>query len=426
MTDDPIDPLLSHLFREESGRLVASATRILGVARLDLAEDVVQDALAKAVREWRFKGLPENPGAWLQRVVRNRVLDVLRREASWSSKEDLIAAEIEGAASRSDSDAPHDGAPYDLLDDQLRMMFACCHPSLTPDSQVSLTLKALGGLSTAEIARAFLADERAIAQRIVRAKRTLGDARATFAIPAPNELPARLDGVLRVLYLIFNEGYQAHSGADPIRADLCEEAIRLVELLASHPVGDVARTHALAALLLFQASRLPARVDDDGNLFVLEEQDRSLWDRRLIDRAHRHLERAGRGEGVSTYHWEAAIAACHASAPEFARTDWRTIVECYDALSRMHDSPVIALNRAIAIAMLEGPARGIAEIERIREREGPRDDAHLFAALGKLHADLGDRERAAEFYEGALRESASDSTRRFLRSRIERLRARSD
>ncbi len=296
-------PLEARFLREESGRLVAALARRLGAMHLELAEDAAQDAIAKALHEWRFHGPPQNPSAWLRRVAFHRALDLLRRESRWRRLEGEIAAELGRSYGDGERGDPTGGcAASSSGGDELALLFACCHPALSPDSQVALILKTLGGLSVPEIAAAFLAGERAIAQRLVRAKRALAEARESFGVPADAEFPARLDAVLRALYLVFNEGYRSHGGAPPIRPDLCREAIRLGELLASHPSGNVSRVHALLALFAFQASRLPARVSDDGSLLRLEEQDRSLWDARLVDRAHEHLERAGRGGELTPIH----------------------------------------------------------------------------------------------------------------------------
>ena len=306
----------------------------------------------------------------------------------------------------------------EIADGQLRMMFACCHPALSRESQVALTLKTLGGLSVREIARAFLTDERATAQRLVRAKRTLREARVRFAVPAPDELPARLDAVLETLYLLFNEGYTAHAGDALTRAELCHEAIRLGEILVRHPAGDAPPAWALLALMLLQASRLPSRVDGRGDLLLLREQDRSRWDRALIRRGLQCLERAAAGDRASTYHLEAGIAACHAAAPSYEATDWRAVLDAYDGLLAQSGSPVVALNRAIAVAMVHGAAAGIAELERLRGLP-VLDSYHLLpAALGALHAEAGDAARAAACYREALGKTESEPERRFLERKL--------
>src|SRR5215203_1725825 len=272
--DTNVPQVVDHLFRHQAGQVVSTLTRILGPEHLDLAEDVVQETLIKALKVWPYQGIPDNPAAWIMRVAKNGALDALRRERTLLDKQDEIARLSEYSPVQEDNiDLDGDTA---LWDDQLGMMFMCCHPSLSRPARVALTLKTLGGFGVPEIARAFLAEETTIAQRLVRAKRTLREMRIPFEVPEPERLPERLDSVLEVLYLLFNEGYSAHSGAELVRQDLCAEAIRLTSLLVQHPAGDVPRVHALLALMLMQVSRLPARTDDAGNILLLREQDRSL------------------------------------------------------------------------------------------------------------------------------------------------------
>jgi len=295
--------LVDHLFRHQSGRLVSTLTRIFGPRRLDLAEEVVQDALLKALELWPFQGIPANPSAWLIQVAKNRALDAIRREASLAEK----IPELARAFPEQTMPEPH----HEFDDDQLSMMFLCCHPSLASELRVALTLKTVAGFSAREIARAFLAQETTIAQRLVRGKRQIREQRIDFEMPSGAELRARLDSVLEVLYLLFNEGYSAHQGESLLRADLCDEAIRLARLLAAHPASDLPKTHALLALLLLHASRLPARVNAEG-------------------------------EELTSYHLQAGIAAQHARAPSYDAIDWENITEQYDLLYQMDLSPVIA------------------------------------------------------------------------------------
>ncbi len=335
--------LVDHLFRQQAGQMVAWLTRIFGPAHLELAEEVVQDALLKALQQWPFSGVPDNPSGWLFKVARNGALDVLRRTAFLRERAPAIARELQ------ERESALDPIPPGITDDELRMVFMCCHPELPPDARVALSLKTVGGFSTAEIARAFLASESTIAQRIVRAKRTLREKRIAFELPGGTELTDRLDSVLEVIYLMFNEGYAAHAGEDLVRLDMCREAIRLGRTIAGATVGGPA-ADALVALMAFQASRLPARINEAGEMVRLEEQDRRLWDRELLGLGFGHLARSASGQRLTPYHVQAAIAAVHAAAPRAEDTDWPRMLTLYDDLLRLNPSPVVALNRAVALA----------------------------------------------------------------------------
>jgi len=403
--------VVDHLFRHQYGRMIATLTRIFGPRRLDLAEEVVEDALVKALEIWPFQGIPENPSAWLVQVAKNRALDAIRREASLAAKlPDLTRAFPEHANLAEVADQ--------FTDDQLSMMFLCCHPSLSRETRVALTLKAVAGFSVAEIARAFLAQETAIAQRLVRGKRQIHDQQIELEMPPAAELKARLDSVLEVLYLLFNEGYSAHEGESLLRRDLCEEAIRLVRLVASHPSTNTPKSHALLALLLLQASRLQARVSAEGELFLLRDQDRTLWDRGLIAEGLTHLERSAQGDDLSTYHLQAEIAAYHAAAPAYAGTDWQKITSLYDLLYELDPNPVIALNRAIALSRWKGPEAGIGALAAI-EHDPALARYHLLpTTLGELWSELGNKERAASYYRAALDDPCTEPERRLLQKRL--------
>jgi len=409
-----VDALVEHLFRHSAGRMVSSLARRLGSARLDLAEEAVQDALVRALHTWPYGGVPREPRAWLFQVAKHRALDLLRREASLRGKLEIIEGEPGSVLSL---DVAEDAA---VGDDELAMMFMCCHPLLPSLARIALTLKTVGGFSVEEIAAAFLAEPAAIAQRLVRAKRQIREQDIPIEIPRSDEVAARLESVLDVLYLFFNEGYSVHGGENLVRAELCGEAIRLAGILAGNRRTDLPPVHALLALMLLQASRLPARVDEAGDLLLLSEQDRARWDQGLIAEGLRHLDRASSGESMTAYHVEAAIAACHAVAPDEASTNWTYVLRLYGELLSLKPSPVVELNRAIALAMVEGPAAGIRAIESIQEHPVLARYYLLPAALGALCLRAGDTGRAADYYREALTRPSSTPERRFLEKQLER------
>jgi RNA polymerase sigma factor (sigma-70 family) len=407
--------LVDHLFRSRSGQMVAWLTRVFGPAHLDLAEEVVQDALLKALQQWPYSGVPDNPGGWLFRVARNGALDVLRRNASFRDRAREIAAELTRGG---DDEGPGDDA---IADDELRMVFMCCHPLLPPDSRVALSLKTVGGFSITEIARAFLSSEATIAQRLVRAKRLVREQQIDIALPRGSDLTDRLDSVLEVIYLLFNEGYSAHAGDELIRLDVCREALRLGVLVAESPEVSSPAAHALAALMAFQAARLPARQDEAGEIVLLEDQNRSLWDRSLVARGFAHFERSAEGPRMTAYHLQAAIAAIHAGAREPEQTRWRDILAHYDDLMTLQPSPIVALNRAVALARVEGPLEALAAIEPL-EHEPSLANYYLLPALkARLLSELGDHPAAADCYRQALERPCSEPERRFLLRRLHQL-----
>lgn len=409
--------LTEHLFREESGRLVATLTRHFGVEHLQLAEDVVQEAMIRALRVWAASGVPKNPSAWLTQVSKNLALDAIRRETSFRGKEEAIIAAFEHGP----GEGPEGEGGFEeseIRDDRLRLLFVCCHPHLPQEAQVALALKTLCGFSTLEIARAFLTTEASIAKRLTRAKQRLRDDQIPFEIPSGPELAARLESVLQTLYLLFNEGYKASGGDRLVREELCLEAIRLLSLLAEHPAGDTGPAHALLALMLFNAARLEARADAEGLLLRLEEQDRTKWNAEMIGRGLRHLQHSARGETLSRYHLQAGIAACHSTAPDFAVTDWPQILALYDRLLSLEETPVVALNRAIAVAQVHGPAKGLAALDAITD-PGPLDGYHLYHAVrGDFEARLGKNAAAAKHFARALELAETRSEQIFLEQRL--------
>jgi RNA polymerase sigma factor (sigma-70 family) len=412
-----VTELAERLFREEAAKLVAALTRYFGVDHLQLVEDVVQEALARALRVWPSSGVPKNPAAWLTQTARNLALDVVRRERTFAGKEESIIASIEQATAHAGTEE----IAFDdeeIRDDRLRLLFVCCHPHLGHEAQVALALKTLCGLTPLEIGRAFLTSEASIAKRLTRAKQRLRDDGIPFEIPARAELAARLDAVLQTLYLLFNEGYKASAGERLVREDLCLEAIRLMTFLTEHPAGNQPRVHALLALMLFNAARLAARSDPEGNLVRLEEQDRGRWNQEMINRGMKHLSESAAGPELSEYHLEAGIAACHCAAANYDATDWRQILTLYGHLATIDDSPIVALNRAIAVANVHGPAAGIEAIDAIPEGR-KLQSYHLYhAALGELAFRAGDLSAAERSFGSALQLADTRSERAFLEKRL--------
>lgn len=408
--------LTERLFREEAGRLVATLTRHFGVDHLQLAEDVVQEALARALRVWPFYGVPQNPAAWLTQTAKNLALDVIRRERTFAGKEAAIVTWLEQSTGGKAGEVVIE--EEEIRDDRLRLLFVCCHPHLTQEAQVALALKTLCGFNPMEISKAFLTTEASIAKRLTRAKQRLRDAGIPFEIPSGAELSARLEAVLQTLYLLFNEGYKASGGERLVREELCLEAIRLMTLLVEHPVGNSPAVHALLALMSFNAARLETRVDVEGNLLRLEDQDRARWNLELIQRGLRHLSESASGELLSEYHLQAGIAACHCTASTYHATDWPQILALYDRLVELDASPVVALNRAIAVANVRGAAAGIAAVEGIASREKLESYHLLYAVLGDFEARLGRTAAARAHFQRALQLAETSSERTFLEKRL--------
>jgi RNA polymerase sigma factor (sigma-70 family) len=411
-----VSQTVEHLFRHESAKMVATLTGIFGIEHLTLAEDVVQEALARALQTWPFYGVPQNPAAWIMRASRNLALDVVRRQKVFRDKEPEVIRLMDRENVAPDVEV---FTGQEITDDRLRMMFVCCHPLISQEDQVALALKTLCGFSPGEIAKAFLTSEAAIAKRLTRAKQKIREAKIPFEIPAGEELSRRLEGVLQSLYLLFNEGYKASSGDKLVREDVCMEAIRLTGLLAEHPAGNRPKTHALLALMLLNTARVPSRVDDEGNLLRLQEQDRTRWNQPMIARGLFHLAQSAAGDEISEYHLQAGIAACHCAAKDYASTDWPQILSLYDKLAEFDDSPVVALNRAVALAETRGSQAGVEAVHAIQKLKSLESYYLLHAVLGEFELRLNHTRSAADHFQKALQLAEIKSEQVFLAKRLQ-------
>jgi RNA polymerase sigma-70 factor (ECF subfamily) len=406
-----------HLFRRESGRIVAALTRIFGVHNLALAEDVVQDAFCRALEVWKVRGFPENPAAWLMTTAKNHALDIVRRQhtARTFAPEMGRLLETEWTLAPLVDEA---FSSHTIRDEQLRMMFSCCHPRLPEEAQVALILNILCGFGAAEISSAFLTGRAAIEKRIARGKKVLASSKRLFDL-GDAEFASRLSTVRRALYLLFNEGYHGTSAESAVRVELCEEAIRLTAMLREHPPAATPTTYALAALMCLHAARLTARVDSAGELSALVDQDRSRWDARLVSQGLELFERSAAREELTAYHLEAAIAAVHVGARTLEETDWEAIVSLYDRLMDIAPSPVVALNRAIAVGQRDGPARGLEALHDIAHPERLSRYPFYPAAFAELELRLGNRQAARERFQAALDLARTGAERRFLEKRLQ-------
>jgi RNA polymerase sigma factor (sigma-70 family) len=409
--------LVEHFFRHETGRLHGALIRRLGVQNLSLAEDVAQEAMLRALRTWSIGGVPPNPAAWITRVAMNLARDAMRHQRMSASKEPALVTHHEQTTPQPP------GAwetAHEIRDDALRLMFVCCHPSIAPDAQVVLALKVLCGFGTAEIARAFLSSEAAIEKQLTRTKQRIHEAGIGFEIPEGENLAPRLDGVLAALYLLFNEGYKASAGDRLLREELCDEAMRLTSLLLAHPVGRTPRSHALLALMLLTAARFPSRLDENGALLRLHDQDRSRWEGVLIERGLLHLNEAATGHDLSEYHLQAGIAALHCTAPDYAATDWARILQYYNELNRIKPSPIVELNRAVALAHVKGPQAGLDAIAAIAQRDRLESHYLLYAVIGELNWRLKNERAAAESFRRALELAHVGPEQAWLARQVER------
>jgi RNA polymerase sigma-70 factor (ECF subfamily) len=419
---EQIRELLDSLYRVDSGRILATLIRLLG--DLDLAEESMHEAFAAALSLWPRSGVPGNPRPWLISTARFKAVDTLRRRARFDASQDELVRYLEAQLSSAEKYDEEDSLEDSLEDDRLRLIFTCCHPSLAPEARVALTLREVCGLTTEEIAKAFLITPRTLAQRIVRAKAKIRETPIPYEVPTPQELPERLGAVLQVIYLVFNEGYSAAAGADVTRAELTGEAIRLGRLLTElQPEPEVPEPEiiGLLSLMLLQESRHAARTSPTGELILLENQDRSLWNREQIAEGLALLEKALKSQRFGSYTLQAAIAAVHAEAESVAATDWRQIVALYDKLVRIQPSPVIQLNRAVAIAECEGPEAGLAHIDAVLEHGELANYYLAHSARADMYRRLGRIAEARSAYQKALALTQQEPERQFLQERIRQL-----
>jgi len=407
--------MIDHLFRSRAGQMVSHLTRMLGPEHLELAEEVVQESLLKALQHWSYNGIPDNPAGWLFRVARNAALDAVRHQSLVLEKEAQVEADY---LRRNGQTTEHDPRLEERLhDDELRMVMMCCHPALPREARVALSLKTIGGFNVREIARAFLAEETTISQRLVRAKRQIRDLNLKFEMPSGVELSDRLQSALEVIYLMFNEGYAAQSGEDLVRHDLCGEALRLGKLLADSSIGTPT-SKALVALMAFQAARLAARVDSAGDLVLLEDQDPNLWDAQLTSMGFHYFAQSSEGEQISEYHLQAAIASVHASAVTPKNKDWKMILGLYDQLMSVNPSPVVALNRVVALSKAHGAQVGLDALEPLAGETSLRRYFLLPVVKGRLLLEIGERKAAAECFLAALKLPCSAPERRFVLQKL--------
>ena len=397
--------------------MAAVLTRIVGIQNLDLAQDLVQDTLLKAINTWKIKGIPENPSGWLYTVAKRKAIDAIRQQKIHHEIESNLARAFKSEWTLAPT-VKHLFFEHEIEDSQLRMMFACCHPSIPYESQIALTLKTLCGLSVSEIAHSFLTNEETITKRLYRAKEKIREEKIDLEIPSAATLTSRLESVLHSLYLLFTEGYNSSHPDQLIRHDLCEEAMRLCLLLTRNSLTDLPNARALLALMCFQASRADARLDSSGNIILLKDQDRKLWNRPLIEKGTEYLNASANGELLSEYHLEAAIAACHAQVGTFEETDWKRILGLYEILSSIKSDPIVEMNQAIVLGFAETAAKGLAKLKTIK---GLENNVIYHAALGDFYHQTKNLNNARLEYELAISLTKSNSEIELLRKKISAL-----
>lgn len=416
MSSGSSQQVVDHLFRHESGKMIAVLTRVFGTHNLDMVEDVVQDAFLKAAQTWRYEPLPDNPAAWLMRVAKNKAIDIIRREHHHKLYSQEVVHQLRSEAEEA---VEHFFLDTEIADSQLRMIFACCHPTLKEEDQIALTLKTVSAFSSAEIARALLASEATIQKRIYRARQFLKDGNIPLEIPVGEQLIARLEIVCSILYLLFNEGYNSGKEDELIRRDLCAEAMRLCLLLTQHPVGARPATFALLSLMCFQASRFESRLDENNTIILLQQQDRSTWNRELIQRGYYYLNHSSQGDQLTIYHIESAIAAEHCMAASFEQTNWQRMLYLYDLLLEQKPTPTVQLNRAVVLAQLGQATAGIRGIWEIEEIDKLINTQYLYGAvLGDLYLKVNDGKNARRFLTLAFGLTTSQAEKKLIMEKI--------
>lgn len=406
---------VDHLFRHEAGKMVSVLTRIFGFSNIEQAEDIVQDTLIKALEIWKWGKVPENPQAWLYKTAKNQAIDIIRREKLKYKIDNELSILLKSEYSL----APKINEMFtegEIKDSQLRMMFACCHPAITPEAQITLILKTLCGLSTKEVGNAFLTNEDTIQKRLYRTKEKIREEKIPMDYPGADLMPARTDAVLKTLYLLFNEGYSSSHPEKLIREDLCEEAMRLAILLSENPKTNQPHTNALLALMCYHASRFDTRLDDKGLIILLKDQDRSQWNKFLIQKGNEYMARAAEGEMIHDFHMEAAIASVHANAPSFEKTDWKLILALYDSLFARTNNPMVALNRCLALGEAEGYEKAIVELENMK---GLSENCHYNTSLGEMHLKSGNKEDARKYFGKALMHTSSNAEIELIRRKLD-------
>ncbi len=416
---EAIHQVIDHLFRHESGKMISVLSRLLGLQNIETAQDIVQDTLLQAMNTWSYGTMPDNPSAWLYRVAKNKAIDFLRREKKFREISPQYAYMLQSEWTLSPT-VNNLFLETEIQDSQLRMMFACCHPAIPVESQISLTLKTLCGLSVSEIAKAFLTNDETVSKRIYRAREKIKTEKIELDVPGADELPGRIDTVLKSLYLLFNEGYNSSHPEKLIREDLCEEAMRLCHLVIQHPLTAYPRSKALLSLMCFQSSRLSARLDDKGNIVLLKYQDRNKWYRPLIQKGFDYLDAAAEPFEISAYHLEAAIASLHAASPSFEKTDWKSIYDLYEMLYQLQPNPVVAMNKAIASAYAINKNNALDQLLKIKGLE----NYYLYhTSIGEIYYELQEKEKARECYEQALHLTSSQQEQELLKAKILRCEA---
>lgn len=419
MTQQPkISQLVDHLFRHESGKMISVLTRIFGTENLDLAEDVVQDSLIEALSQWQFNGVPENPTAWIFRVAKNKAINILNREKYKREYSSDVAHYLQSEWTVEPA-LNHLFSEQEIQDDQLRMIFTCCHPAISPDSQIALALKTLCGFSISEIAKAFLTTEENINKRLVRARQNIRDAKIPFEVPVGNELEKRMQTVLETIYLLFNEGYSASNGNDIIRYELCEESIRLAHIITDDKkIQKKGNVFALLALMYLNASRFKARHDNEGNLFTMAQQDRSLWSSKLKGNGLYYLEQATKQNDISVYHILATISAHFCVAENYETTDWKNILSLYNNLIELDNSPVVLLNRAIAVSKVSGAKAAIAELEKIKNSASLKNYYLFYSTQAEFFIETNQFSKAITNLETAISLAPLQAEKELLKKRL--------